>query len=355
MQIRQVRSDGAALERFVADCWLPYHEALDERVPAHTLAADVDRAAAADHLPLGSPDDRLWVAVDGAGPGSLAADGPLVGFLRTSLEPAPPWFDWPDGLAVEDLWVAAPHRGTGLAETLLGRAVQHAREAGCERLVAEVADANDRALAFFDRAGLEPRGLRMCAPLEDVPLEPGGTPADDAPLRLRRVPIEAAAMRRFVEECWLPFWRDLGAAVGEDHLAPDLDRERLVADLLESYDTPDRRCWVALEGAGTGTDLEATEATVAGWLNAGPEPTDPLLDPPDRLFVGNLYAAPGYRGSGLADRLLERGLQYAREEGCVELVLGVELANDRARAYYRKRGFEPLGRRLSAPPGAVGA
>jgi ribosomal protein S18 acetylase RimI-like enzyme len=155
-------------------------------------------------------------------------------------------------------------------------------------------------------------------------------------------------MRRFVEECWTPFWEDLGSAVGEDHLSPDLDHDTLVEDLLDSYDVPDRRCWIAIDDPADPTaPLHEVEGTFAGWLNAGLEPTDRFRDPPERLFVGNIYAKPQYRGAGLADRLVARALQYAREEGCSELSLGVEVDNDRALAYYEKLGFEPLRQGLS--------
>lgn len=357
MQIRRVRTEDPDLDRFVSECWRPYHEDLSETVAEHALADDLDRDAVVERHRdrLESPSKRLWVAVEGGdAAASLATtDATFAGFVRTRLAPSPRRFDWPVRLAIRDVWVRESFRGTGLAEDLLGRAVRQAREDGCDELTVDVATDNDRAIAFFEALGFETRGFRMRVPVDAVSDDLADTDpvsGDDASLQLRRVRVDEAVMRRFVAECWEPFWRDLGEAVGKRHLSPDLDRDRLVADLLDSYDVPDRRCWTVLdECEDPAADLDEVDAVFAGWLNAGLEPTDRFLDPPDRLFLGNLYLKPAYRGSGLADRLVARAVEYAREEGCVELCLDVELANDRARAYYEKLGFEPHRRRMAVP------
>ena len=166
---------------------------------------------------------------------------------------------------------------------------------------------------------------------------------------VRRVRAKTEVMERFVEECWMPFWRDLGEAVGEQLLSTEFDREELVESFVDSYDVSDRRCWVTLDEVDEPTaGLDEIDAVFAGWINAGIEPTDPFLDPPDRLYIGNLYVRPAYRGSGLADQLVARAVQYAQEEGCVELTLDVERDNERALAYYEKLGFEAARYSMSA-------
>lgn len=362
MQIRRVRGEEADVRRYVEECWLPYHEDLSDTVGAHSLVEDLDTQDVVEfHLDLlDSPSNRLWVALDGVDDptGSLSTvDATFAGFVRTSLGSSPQQFDWPDRLGVSDLWVRDAYRGSGLADDLIARAVRQAREDGCEELTLDVAIENERATAYFERLGFEVQGFGMCVPLQDVALEAGdGEPAtgDRPSVHLRRVRVEEAVMRRFLDECWLPFWRDLGDAVGEQHLSPDLDRDALVEGFLEEYDVPDRRCWVALDDVEDPTvGLDEVDAAFAGWLNAGLDPSDRFLDPPERLFVGNLYVGPSYRGSGLADRLVRRAMQYAREEGCTELSLGVEADNERAMAYYEKLGFEPHRRRMSVPLDAV--
>jgi len=381
MHLRRVRP-GDGVERFVADCWWPYREALAVAADGRALAPGVEAEEMVEHHEdlLSSADERLWVAIE-AGPKQPDSDGveagseqpdsdgveadrdgatpladldaPLVGFVRTSLQPAPHRFDWPARLEVADLWVAPDQRGTGLAETLLDRARQQAREDGCAALTVDVARANERAVGLAERAGFEPKGYRMHADRDALALDPGAAAALPAPgsdRHLRRLRADRDAVDRFVDECWLPFWRDLGDAVGEAHLDPALDRDRLVDELVEAYDVADRRCWVVLDDPDDAdAPLEDVDATFAGWLNAGREHADPFLAPPRRLFVGNLYVAPDYRGSGLADRLLERAAAYAREEGCPALSLAVEAANDRARAFYDRVGFEPVRQRMAVP------
>lgn len=358
MDIRRVRDEKTDIHRYVEDAWLPYHEELSESIDPHALEDGVDRQGVVEllHDRLDSPDTRLWVAIDGIDDHTApvsSCGGTIAGFVTTALSPKPPELDWPDRVEISDLWVKDTYRGSGLAMDLGERALQQAREDGCTELTVDVSVDNERAIAFFERLGFEIHSYRMHVPLEDVELEESAdnvlSDGTTHP-QFRRLRIDEDVMNRFFEECWLPFWRDLGEAVGADYLDTDIDRSVVVETLLDSYDVPDRRCWVVLdEGETTTAGLEAVDSVFAGWLNAGLEPTAKYLDPPERLFVGNLYVKPSYRGSGLADSLLRRGLQYAREEGVAELVLGVEADNGRAMAYYEKLGFEPLRQGMSVP------
>lgn len=362
MQIRRVRTEADALRRYSELCWIPYHEELSETVDSHSLIDDLDIQEVVEfHLNLlDSPSNRLWVAFDaGEDPTeSLSADDATVaGFLQTRLAPSPQYFDWPDRLHVSDIWVRKSYRGTGLADDLMARVRQQAREDGCAELTLDVATENERAMAYCEKLGFEVQGFGMRVPLQDVTLDVSTSEpmtGVHSSVHLRRVRVEEDVMHRFVEECWFPFWRDLGAAVGEHHLSQDIDRNALVEELLEEYDVPDRRCWVALDDSEDVTaSLAETDAVFAGWLNAGLEPSDRFLDPPERLFIGNLYVGTTYRGSGLADHLVLRAMQYAREEGCDELSLGVEADNERAMAYYEKLGFEPHRQRMAVSLDAV--
>jgi len=361
MQIRRVRTEEAAIRRYVTECWLPYHEYLGQVDVGHSLVDDATAEAVEFHTDrLDSPSDRLWVALDDVDDPTAAlstVDATFAGFVRTSLGTSPQRFDWPDRLEISDCWVHESDRGSGLADDLTARAVRQAREDGCEDLTLTVGVDNERAVDYWERLGFEVQGFGMHVPLAAVTLDAvdGELRGDaDADVRFRRVRAEEAVMRRFVEECWMPFWQDMGEAAGEQHLNPDLDRDELVESLVDAYDTPDRRCWVALaECEDASAPLDEVDAVFAGWINAGLEPNEPFLDPPERLFVGNLYAAPPYRGTGLADQLIGRAMQYAREEGCVELSLGVEADNERAMAYYDKLGFEPFEQRMAVSLDAV--
>lgn len=356
MQIRRVRNEEAALRRFVERGWIPYHEELSDAVTSHSLHEDLDIDEIVDHLSdqLDSPSTRLWVALDGVDDPTqslLSDDTTIAGFVQSRLGTPPSYLEWPDRLAIENIWVHESYRGTNLADDLVARVMQQAREDGCLELTLDAALENRRAVAYFEKLGFQARGFGMRVPLQDVALsssERDRMTGAHSSVHLRRLRVEEDAMHRFIDECWVPFWKDLGDAVGEDHLSQDINWDALVEEQLEAYDVPDRRCWVALDDVGDpAASLDEIDAVFAGWLNAGLEPVSSFFDPPERLFIGNIYLKSGYRGSGLADHLVLRAMQYAREEGCSELTLRVEADNERAVAYYEKLGFEPYRQRMT--------
>ncbi|SEK90926.1 GNAT family N-acetyltransferase [Streptacidiphilus jiangxiensis] len=75
----------------------------------------------------------------------------------------------------------------------------------------------------------------------------------------------------------------------------------------------------------------------------------PAPDPgeaPDRAWLVGVWVDPAHRGRahGLTDVLLDACLAWAREEaGVPELYLEVHERNERARAFYERRGFVGTG------------
>jgi ribosomal protein S18 acetylase RimI-like enzyme len=53
-----------------------------------------------------------------------------------------------------------------------------------------------------------------------------------------------------------------------------------------------------------------------------------------------MWVAPAARGSGLADRLIDAVVDWARANEASEVTLGVTPGNDRARRVYLRYGFE---------------
>lgn len=74
------------------------------------------------------------------------------------------------------MYVDPAYRGTGIAEDLVTRALQHACEDGAVELTLEVDVDNDRALAYYEKLGFDVARYRMRVPLEEVDLgtEGGG-------------------------------------------------------------------------------------------------------------------------------------------------------------------------------------
>lgn len=65
----------------------------------------------------------------------------------------------------------------------------------------------------------------------------------------------------------------------------------------------------------------------------------------DAAVLNELYVEPDHRGSGVANALMEAALEVARDQELPlnRLVLDVDPANARARAFYDRLGFEPWG------------
>jgi len=100
-------------------------------------------------------------------------------------------------------------------------------------------------------------------------------------------------------------------------------------------------------GGGVPDDAEADPATVSvthpdleltGLLLTSVDECPDPFDRSDRLVVGEIYVAEPYRGTGLADRLMERAAADAREQDCGELRLDVDVDNGRAMAFYENQG-----------------
>lgn len=186
-------------------------------------------------------------------------------------------------------------------------------------------------------------------------------------MEIRRLPTEEGALRRYAAELWLPYHRDLAASAEAHALADRPDGELIAAETAFRLDLlredSDRRLWVvAVDPETEPSDVDSEALGPEGPAPVGvPDPDRDLVafvstsvdacpevfDRPDRLVVGDIYVDESYRGTGLADRLLERALTDAREQDCGELRLDVDVDNERALAFYEKRGFEPYRRQLT--------
>lgn len=166
-------------------------------------------------------------------------------------------------------------------------------------------------------------------------------------MEIRAVPAESDAVRRYVEELWLPYHRDLQKVVDRHSLADDevdvvAEETEFRLDLLES-DT--HEIWVAVDwnedtDADSDADFAVLDATLAGYVTTDVDDSPTVFDNPARLVVGDIYVKEPYRGTGLARELMECAAERARTNGIPELRLDVDVDNERARAFYEKLGFE---------------
>ena len=70
---------------------------------------------------------------------------------------------------------------------------------------------------------------------------------------------------------------------------------------------------------------------------------DPAKTPEDRLEIERLYVAEDWIGTGLGAALMRRAIEEARQQQCRAVVLGVWEHNERARVFYQRFGFRPIG------------
>jgi GNAT superfamily N-acetyltransferase len=109
---------------------------------------------------------------------------------------------------------------------------------------------------------------------------------------------------------------------------------------------------VAREGAGG-----EVSCGVLAW--AGDRPVGlafglPDADDPHRAYLVSMWVAPDHRGGPVAEQLLLAVEDWARGRGARELQAGVTGCNERAAAFYAKRGYlrrESCGPRHAATEG----
>ncbi|KAB1193502.1 GNAT family N-acetyltransferase [Haloferax sp. MBLA0076] len=106
---------------------------------------------------------------------------------------------------------------------------------------------------------------------------------------------------------------------------------------VERCSTDDPGCVVVAEAT---TDGETDE--LVGYAFVLPEEMTFIWD---AAVLNEIFLAPAYRGTGVADELMQAVLDHARSQDLPldRMVLDVDEANDRARAFYDRYGFDHWG------------
>ncbi|WP_069816667.1 GNAT family N-acetyltransferase [Streptomyces sp. TP-A0874] len=149
-------------------------------------------------------------------------------------------------------------------------------------------------------------------------------------------------------EDW-PALRDLRLAALRDEAAPIAFLDTYENSVAQA-DSFWRGRATPIEQGGAATTLAAVDAggTWVGMLA--------LLDetggePPAQVHVVSVYVRPEQRGTGLAEALLRRAVDWTwANTGAERIRLCVHEANVRARALYGRVGFTPTGETMVFPP-----
>ncbi|MFC7059046.1 GNAT family N-acetyltransferase [Halovenus salina] len=129
----------------------------------------------------------------------------------------------------------------------------------------------------------------------------------------------------------------------------DVPLDEEVEFRLDRLESDTYQAWVAAEGEPTDESLAELSRELVGFVTAEVDSCPPVFDRPDRLKIGDFYVQESRRGDGLADDLLDRVAEHAREVGIPELSLDVDADNERAMGFYQKVGFEPHRHYMTVP------
>ncbi|MEF8773605.1 MAG: GNAT family N-acetyltransferase [Halobacteriales archaeon] len=156
-------------------------------------------------------------------------------------------------------------------------------------------------------------------------------------MEIRPLPAEEAAIRRFVDDLFVSYNRDLEAIVDRFALDDGVDPASSERTFwLDRLDDEDHRTWVAVDGPAEADDFAAVDGDLVGFVATDVEESPAPFDRPDRLCICDRYVREPHRGTGLARELFERARTRARETGCGEFRLEVDADNERAVACYEK-------------------
>ena len=142
---------------------------------------------------------------------------------------------------------------------------------------------------------------------------------------------------RFATEADIPRMIDLLQQVGQVHheIRPDLFRSG-----AQKYDASALQ--VLLQDPSRPIFIAQVEDMVAGYAFCILQETkdDPVLCDRKVLYIDDLCVDEAIRGRGIATKLYEHTLEYARSLGCDAVTLNVWYGND-AQIFYEKCGMKP--------------
>lgn len=151
-------------------------------------------------------------------------------------------------------------------------------------------------------------------------------------------PYDPTTDRKEFWELKRAFERTLGAGTGGEE-KERVYQEKLTDDYRAGYLEWVQRC---VDECPETVTVAAREEDLVGYVFVLPDSLSYIWD---AAVLNELFVVEGARGTGLADRLMERAVAVADDQELPidRLVLDVDADNGRARAFYERHGFEPWG------------
>jgi GNAT superfamily N-acetyltransferase len=271
----------------------------------HQLASEVDFR----HRLASSPPDakeRRWVAVDG-GEIVAAAGGQLHVYAEAG------------GAAFVGATVPADHRGRGLGSELFARVLEHVRDAGAVRAIAE--SGTDDGQRFLSRRGFARTHTRRYSRVDPREVDLSGL----GELRARK---EAEGFRVV----------PLGTCRPEDVYAVDLETTRDIPMDVPIDDMP-LEDWTARYWRHPLLTHEGSFAV----LHAGRPVAIALVRADDDRAMNDMTGTlPSFRRRGLARLVKLRQLEWAARNGIVSVVTENDETNAAMLALNNRLGYRPF-------------
>lgn len=151
MKFRTVRRD--EIESLYADCWLPLAEEMTALDEYNALADDIQEDALAHRYDQFDNEDAVIYVV--------LENSEFIGYVTAERRETPSVFQRGAAVYIEELYVGQPHRGQGIASTLIERVERWAAKRGAERVTLAVNASNEPAKALYEDHGYEIRRHKM--------------------------------------------------------------------------------------------------------------------------------------------------------------------------------------------------
>ena len=137
---------------------------------------------------------------------------------------------------------------------------------------------------------------------------------------------------------------DLGKRTFRDAFAADNTPEDLELYLSQAYG--EEKQLAELRDPTATFFLAFTGPRALGYLKLRSRSAPPCVIGPSPIEIERLYIDRPFWGRGVADALMDRANQAARQRGCRTIWLGVWEHNARAKAFYQRWGFRDVGSQL---------